>query len=125
VTLARFLILLSSALFAVTGFAYLIVPGAALTVVGIDSTAASEFLLRTEGVVLLTAAALLWAIRATRAAARVGLLALAGYYLVGSLVDLLAFYQGTVQWPSVPSAALRIGLGLACAVTAARLGPSA
>jgi hypothetical protein len=101
------------------------VPGAALTVVGIDSTASSDFLLRTEGVALLTAAALLWAIRETRAAARVGLLALAGYYLVGSLVDLLAFYQGTVQWPSVPSAALRIGLGIACAVTAARLGPSA
>jgi hypothetical protein len=50
----------------------------------------------------------------------VALAALAGYFVVGSVVDLSAFAQGIVGPASVPSAVVRIALGLACLVTAVR-----
>ena len=55
--LARGLLTLSSAVLAVTGLAYLLVPGLALAIVGIESSPDSDFLLRTEGVALLFGAA--------------------------------------------------------------------
>jgi hypothetical protein len=119
---ARALLVVSAGLFAVVGIAYLAVPGMMLSVVGVESTATTDFLLRTEGVALLAAAGFLWAIRDARPErARIALAALAAYYFVGSFVDLVAFAQGVVEWPSVPSAGLRILLGAVCALTALRL----
>jgi len=43
---------------------------------------------------------------------------LAGYYVLSSLVDLLAFAHGTVGPASVPSAAIRIAVGAICLVVA-------
>jgi hypothetical protein len=50
--LASLLLRLSSVVFAVTELAYLLVPGLALSVVGIPSAQTSDFLPRTEGVAL-------------------------------------------------------------------------
>jgi len=116
------LVLLSSVLFAVTGLGYVIAPGMMLSVVGVASAATSDFLLRTEGVALLCGAGVLWAARDARPAAmRVALLSLAVYYILGSLLDLAAFAQGIVGVASVPSAIVRIALGGACLLAAARL----
>jgi hypothetical protein len=121
---ARLLILVSAASFALVGITYLIVPASALAIVGIPSSPTSDFLLRTEGVALLTGAGLLLAVRdGSRTQLRVALVSLAGYFVVGSIVDFAAFAQGIVGPASVPSAAVRIALGLACAVTALRIGP--
>ena len=44
----------------------------------------------------------------------------AAYYVVGSLVDLAAFNNNIVGTASVPSAVIRIAVGVLCAVTAWR-----
>ena len=44
------------------------------------------------------------------------------YYILGSLVDLAAFAQGLVGAASVPSAGVRILLGVLCFMAAVRLG---
>ena len=112
---ARRLLALSSAVFAATGSAYVVVPGFALGIVGIQSSPESAFLLRTEGVALLFGAVVAWALRSADVRAhRTGLLALAGYYIVSSLVDLGAFAQDIVGPASVPSAVVRIAIGLIC-----------
>jgi len=100
--------------FAVTGIAYLFVPDVALAVVGIESGATTDFLLRTEGVALLTAAAFLATIarRGPTSFTWLALAALGGYYVVGSLLDLRAFADGVVGPAAVPSAAVRIGLAV-------------
>jgi hypothetical protein len=122
VRLARALLLLSSATFAAIGIGYLAVPGAMLGIVGIDSTATTDFLLRTEGVVLVCAAIFTWAARDPRsAAARLVLAGLAIYYVLGSLVDLAAFVQGVLDPVSVPSAVVRIAVGILCAASVLRL----
>jgi hypothetical protein len=116
------LVLASSALFAATGLGYILAPGWMLSVVGVASAATSDFLLRTEGVALLCGAGVLWAVRDARPAQMtVALLSLAVYYILGSLVDLAAFAQGIVGMASVPSAAVRIGLGGMCVLAALRL----
>jgi hypothetical protein len=46
---------------------------------------------------------------------RLVLLGLAFYYVVGSLVDVAAFAQGVVGLASLPSAVIRIALGIVCA----------
>jgi hypothetical protein len=121
--LARILFALSAAVLAMTGIAYLVVPGLALGIVDIQATPDSEFLLRTEGVALLFGAATVWLVRrGNRPARRNGLLALAGYYVLSSLVDLLAFAQGTVGPAAVPSAAIRIAVGAICLVAARNSG---
>src|SRR6185295_6976400 len=53
-----------------------------------------------------------------RPARRNGIVVLAVYYVLSSLVDLLAFAQGTVGPASVPSAAIRIAVGAICLVVA-------
>lgn len=117
--LAKGLLALSSAVLAAAGLAYILVPALALSVVGIESSPTSDFLLRTEGVALLFGAAMAWAVReGGRREQRIALLGLAGYYLVSSIVDLAAFAQGVVGAASVPSAALRIAIGTICAVAA-------
>jgi hypothetical protein len=114
-SLAIGLIRASAAVFAVTGLGYLLAPGAMLSVVGVPSTATSQFLLRTEGVALVSGATFLWAVRkGTEAQLRLVLYALAAYYVVGSIVDVAAFAQGIVGLASVPSAALRIVVGGLC-----------
>lgn len=113
------LIALSSVIFAIVGIGYLVAPGAMLGVVGIGSAATTEFLMRTEGVALLTGGGFLWAARnLTASGRRIVLASLAGYYIVGSLVDLAAFAQGIVGSASVPSAVIRIGFGVACIIAA-------
>jgi len=120
--LASLLLRLSSVVFTVTGLAYLLVPGLALSVVGVPSAQTSDFLLRTEGVALLCGAGVLWATSDARPAGlRLALVSLAVYYVLGSAVDLAGFAQGVVGPASVPSAAARIVLGGACILAAARL----
>jgi uncharacterized protein YjeT (DUF2065 family) len=76
---ARLLVLVSAATFALVGIAYLVVPASALAIVGIASSPTSDFLLRTEGVALLTGAGLLWAVRdGSSTQVRGALVALAG-----------------------------------------------
>lgn len=117
--LIKRLLLLSSAVFAATGLAYITVPGLALGVVGIPSSPAGDFLLRTEGVPLLFGAVMTWAVRdGAKRDQRTALLALAGYYVVSSLIDLAAFAQGVVGTASVPSAIVRIAIGVICVAAA-------
>ena len=83
--------------------------------------ARTEFLIRTEGVPLLTCAGLLLVL-AIRPARHLwlALLAVAGYLVVSSIIDLFAFRDGIVGQASVPSAVIRIVLGVACIAAAAR-----
>lgn len=113
------LLLASAVVLIATGIAYLLVPGSALGIVGIDPTPTAEFLLRTEGVALLFGGAMLVA---TRSAPAQGgqLAALAGYLVLGSVVDAVAFTQGIVGPASIPSAVIRVAAGLLCAVLAVR-----
>jgi hypothetical protein len=121
VTLSTALIRVSAILFAVIGLGYLVAPSAMLSIVGIDAEPTSDFLMRTEGVALLTGAGFLWAVRAgTSGQRQVVLLSLAGYYVVGSLVDLAAFNDNIVGPASLPSAVIRIAVGAGCAAAAWR-----
>jgi hypothetical protein len=120
--LATALVRASAAIFAVVGLGYLLVPAAMLSIVGIGAAPTTDFLMRTEGVALLTGAGLLWALREGRGdQLRLVLAVLTGYYVVGSFLDLAAFNQGIVGSASVPSAILRIALGVVCAVAAVRV----
>lgn len=119
--MTRPLLLISAASFAIVGVGYLVAPGAMLSIVGIASSPTTDFLMRTEGVALLTGAALIWVARdALGGGLRIALAALAFYFVIGSIVDLLAWSSGIVGSAAVPSAAIRIVLGLLCAVAAAR-----
>jgi hypothetical protein len=106
------LIFASAAVFGVTGVAYLVAPAAALGIVGADATPVATFLLRTEGVALLFGAAMLSLVRPGDTAPG-PLAALAGYFLLSSLVDVAAFAQGIVGPASIPSAGVRIAVGVA------------
>ena len=120
--LARSLLLLSAVVFAVTAIGYLVVPGVMLSVVGVASTGTSDFLIRTEGVALLAGAVFLWAARSgSPGQLRIVLAGLGVFYVLGSLVDLAAFAQGLVGPASVPSAAVRILLGVLCFVAIGRV----
>jgi hypothetical protein len=120
--LARSLLSLSAVVFAVTAIGYLVVPGVMLSVVGLTSTDTSDFLIRTEGVALLAGAIFLWAARSgSSGLLRIVLVGLGIYYVLGSLVDLAAFAQGLVGAASVPSAAVRILLGVLCFVGVVRI----
>jgi len=89
--------------------------------VGIEGERTSAFLMRTEGVALLTGAGLLWAVRAgTTGQRRLALAALAFYYVIGSLVDLGALNDNIVGPPAAPSAVIRIAVGILCLVAAWR-----
>lgn len=119
--MARALLLLSAILFAVTGLGYLVTPGLMLAVVGISSGPTTDFLIRTEGVALFCAAAFIWSARDGRTpAARIVLGALAAYYVIGSVVDLVAFGQGVVGAAALPSATGRVLIGCLCAISVAR-----
>jgi hypothetical protein len=121
VTLSTSLVRVSAILFAVIGLGYLVAPSAMLSIVGIDAEPTANFLMRTEGVALLTGAGFLWAVRAgTSRQRQVALLSLAGYYVVGSLVDLAAFNDNIVGPASLPSAMIRIAVGVVCAAAAWR-----
>lgn len=92
-----------------------------LSIVGIDADPTANFLMRTEGVALLTGAGFLWAVRAgTSRQRQVALLSLAGYFVVGPLVDLAAFNDNIVGPASLPSAVIRIAVGVVCAAAAWR-----
>ena len=82
----------------------------------------SDFLDADRGVALLAGAGFLWALRAgTAHQTRIALVALAGYYVIGSLVDLGAFRPGIVGAASMPSAVVRVAIGVLCVVAALRL----
>ena len=120
-TLSTGLIRASAVIFAVIGLGYLVVPSAMLSIVGISTVPTTDFLMRTEGVALLTGAGFLWAVReGTGDQRRVALASLAAYYVVGSLVDLAAFNGNIVGAAAVPSAVIRIAVGVLCAVAAWR-----
>jgi hypothetical protein len=120
-TLSTGLIRVSAVIFAVIGLGYLVAPTAMLSIVGITAAPTTDFLMRTEGVALLTGAGFLWAVRdGTRRQRQIAMLSLAAYYVVGSLVDLAAFNNNIVGVAAVPSAVVRIAFGLLCAVTAWR-----
>jgi hypothetical protein len=113
--LAGWLIVGSSVLLAITGLAYLAVPGLILSIVDVSADEVATFLLRTEGVALLLGAAVVFAARdAPRAQRRRVLLALASYYVASSVVDLAALAQGIVAAVAIPSFVGRIGLAAAC-----------
>ena len=117
----RVLLTVSAAAFTLVGLGYLAAPGAMLSVVGILSSPTNDHLMRTEGVALLTGAALIWVARDTAGPGlRVALGALAFYFVIGSVVDLLAWSSGIVGSAAVPSAAIRIALGGLCLIAAAR-----
>ena len=61
----------------------------------------------------------MWAVRhgGTRQQ-RVILVALAGYYTLSSVIDLLAFAEGIVGSASMPSALVRIAIGVMCVAAA-------
>ncbi len=119
--LSAVLIGVSAAVFALVGLGYLVAPASMLAVVGIDGTPTTNFLMRTEGVALIAGAMLLWAARMGTVGQRtVALAALAGYYVIGSAVDLAAFSEGVVGPASVPSGVARIGAGALCAWAAWR-----
>jgi hypothetical protein len=121
VTLSTSLIRVSAILFAAIGLGYLVAPSAMLSIVGIDADPTANFLMRTEGVALLTGAGFLWAVRAgTSRQRQVALLSLAGYFVVGPLVDLAAFNDNIVGPASLPSAVIRIAVGVVCAAAAWR-----
>lgn len=120
-TLSTGLIRASVILFAVIGLGYLVAPSAMLSIVGIEGEPTADFLMRTEGIALLTGAGFLWAVRAgTSWQRQIALLSLALYYVLGSLVDIAAFSENIVGPASVPSAVIRIAIGLLCAVAAWR-----
>jgi len=123
-TLGRALIVTSAALFMLFGLGYLIAPGVLLAVIGVTSNPTNDFLVRTEGVALLTGAGLLWAVRdGRRRHLRGALLALAVSFILGSLVDLVAFTQTIAGPAALPSGAIRIGIGVVCFLSAVRLPP--
>ena len=119
--MARGLVLISVVAFAVTGALMVIVPSAMLNVVDVATDSNTEFLIRTEGIALLFGAIVLWAVRDARPPAmRIVLLGLAGYYILSATVDLAAYSEEIVGTASLPSAAVRIVLGLACLVAIGR-----
>jgi hypothetical protein len=125
VTFSTALIRASAVIFAVIGLGYLVMPSAMLSIVGIDASPTTDFLMRTEGVALLTGAGFLWAVRdGTSRQRQIALLSLAAYYVVGSLIDLAAFNSNIVGTLAVPSALIRSAIGVACAVAAWRDHPS-
>lgn len=119
--MARGLVLISVVAFAVAGALMVIVPTAMLNVVDVPTDSNTEFLIRTEGVALLFGAVVLWAVRDARPQAmRVVLLGLAGYYILSATVDLAAYSEAIVGTASLPSAVVRIVLGLVCLVAISR-----
>jgi hypothetical protein len=120
VRLANVLLGVSAVVFALIGIGYLVAPGFMLGIAGMESGATSDFLLRTEGVALLTGSALIYAVmRSGGTAVRIALIALAAYYILGSLVDLAAFANGLLDATSVASAAVRLVFGAACVLAVA------
>jgi len=62
-----------------------------------------------------------WAVRSgTSCQRQLALAVLAFYYIIGSLVDLAAFNDIFVGPPGVPSAVVRIAVGVLCLVAARR-----
>lgn len=117
--LTRALLWLAAIALAATGVAYVIVPEIALDLVDIDTSPTTAFLLRTEGVALVTAAAFLLLIPQTRSwRTRSALLAVAAYLIVGSVIDVRASLDGIVGPASLVSAAVRIAAGALCVLAA-------
>jgi hypothetical protein len=129
VRLTKTLLWLAAVALVATGIVYVAVPGAALGIVGIAASPTTEFLLRTQGVALIAAGVLLVLIPAARSwRTRFALLAVAGYLIVGSVVDLRAYLDGVVGAAALPSAVIRIAAGALCvlaAVARARPVPAA
>ena len=113
--LTRALLFLAGIALAAVGVAYALLPGTALGIAGIAVDPTREFLFRAQGVALVAAGVLLLLIPAgggwrTRSA----LVAVAGYLIIGSVVDLRAYLDGLVGGAAVVSATARIAAGALC-----------
>ena len=121
--LARLMLAVGAVLFVATGVMYVVIPTVALDILNIQSTATSEYLLRTHGIALLFGGLLLLVAIAGRMPAAV-LLALAAYLVGTSVVDVVAFVQGIAGPATVPEAITRTGLGVLCGAVALRRNPA-
>ncbi len=121
--LVRLMIAVGAVLFVATGALYVVVPTVALDILNIQSTATSEYLLRTHGIALLFGGLLLLLAIAGRMPAVV-LLALAAYLIGTSVVDVVAFVQGIAGPATLPEAITRTGLGVLCGAVAVRRNPA-
>lgn len=103
-----------AAVFTGSAIAYLFIPSTMLRFVGMDGESQSIFLLRTLGAALLALSPITWSARRRDRSPgqRMILIGLATYMFASSLVDLVAFVDGVVSFVSVPSIAVRVGLGV-------------
>ncbi len=105
-----------------TALGYLLTPAAMLGIVGMDGDSESEFLIRALGVALLALVPATWATRDRDEASRLQrsvMIGVAGYLLLSSVVDLIAFSSGLVGVIAVPSIGFRLVIALAVAWLAA------
>jgi hypothetical protein len=96
---------------------YIVAPASMLSVVGIDSSPTSDFLVRTVAAAFIGMLPAAWAVlrRTGSALERVILWGLATYMVVGSAVDLLAYSAGIVGPAAVPSVIVRVVLAIVLA----------
>lgn len=100
-------------LLAASAIGYLFFPSAMLSVVGIESNAQVNFLVRTLAVALAALIPGAWRARKTENSAlyRSVILGLAIYMFLSSAVDLQAYLTHLVNSASVPSILFRVALG--------------
>lgn len=104
----------SIVLLSVAAAGYLVAPAQMLSVVGIGSTAVSDFLLRTLAAAFVAMVPVTFSVRTRTGTSheKAILLGLSVYMIAGSGVDLHAFLGGIVGLPAVPSIGVRTVLGL-------------
>ena len=106
----RFVISSVVALFVASALGYLLAPENMLSIVGMESTPATDFLVRTVAAALLALTPGAWALRKRTATSgqRGVLVGLAVYMFASSLVDFGAFVDGIVGFVSIPSIVIRV-----------------
>lgn len=104
---------LTSLLLMFAALGYLVVPSSMLSVVGIEGTPTSEFLVRTLAAAFLAMLPSAWSVRrrGVSSSEQAVLAGLSLYMLASSAVDLHAYYGELVGIAAVPSIVLRSVLG--------------
>jgi hypothetical protein len=102
-----------SVAFVASALGYLFAPSTMLSIVGMESTPAADFLVRTLAAALLALTPGAWAARRRSGSSdqRGILVGLAVYMFVSSIVDLRAFMGDVVGIASIPSIVLRVAVG--------------